>query len=236
VLSRPRVLINFATSLDGKINPAPGRRPPKFMMSRGREDFHRMVALRAQADAVMIGASNLRADDPDLAVPPDERAARRARGAAEPLRIVVTSSGDGVLPAARMFDPARGGPSLVVHAATMPPATRERLRPVAELLEMGTSAVPVPELLGWLAGRGVETLLCEGGGEIVAALFAARAVDEAYVTLVPRVLGGVRAPTMVGGAGFSPDEIPDPKLVALEQVGDELYLRYAFGWPAAAPT
>ena len=45
-----------------------------------------MLALRATADAVMIGATNLRADDPDLAIPPDERAARRARGAAEPLR------------------------------------------------------------------------------------------------------------------------------------------------------
>jgi riboflavin-specific deaminase-like protein len=231
-MSRPRVLINFATSLDGKINPAPGMRKGKFMMSRGREDFHRMVALRAQADAVMIGASNLRADDPDLAIPPDERAARRARGAAEPLRIVVTASGAGIVPAAKMFDPARGGASIVVHAASLPAAVRERLQPVAELVEMGTAAVPMAELLAWLAGRGVGTLLCEGGGEIVAALFAARAVDEAYLTLVPRVLGGTEAPTMVGGAGFGPAEIPDAKLASVEQVGDELYTRWSFTWTA----
>ncbi len=227
-MPRPRVLINFASSLDGKINPAPGLRAGKFMMSRGREDFHRMVALRAQADAVMIGAANLRADDPDLGIPPDERAARRARGAAEPLRLVVTASGAGILPTAKMFDPARGGASIVVHAASMPAAARERLQTCAELVEMGDVAVPMPQLLSWLAERGVRTLLCEGGGEIVAGLFAARAVDEAYLTLVPRVLGGTQAPTMVGGAGFTPDEIPDAKLASVEQRGDELFLRYTF--------
>ena len=57
---RPRVLVNFATSVDGKINPAPGLRQGKFMMSRHREDFRRMLTLRAQADAILIGASNLR--------------------------------------------------------------------------------------------------------------------------------------------------------------------------------
>jgi len=87
------VLVNFASSVDGKINPAPGLRQGKFMMSRHREDFHRMLSLRAEADAILIGATNLRADNPDLAIPAAERAARRARGAPEPARIVVTTAG-----------------------------------------------------------------------------------------------------------------------------------------------
>jgi hypothetical protein len=106
--ARPRVLVNFASSVDGKINPAPGLRHGKFMMSRHREDFRRMVSLRAEADAILIGASNLRADNPDLAIPPDEHAARQARGAADPTRIVLTSNGDGISPDMRMFAPARG--------------------------------------------------------------------------------------------------------------------------------
>jgi 5-amino-6-(5-phosphoribosylamino)uracil reductase len=228
--ARPHVLVNFATSVDGKINPAPGLRQGKFMMSRHREDFGRMVALRAQADAILIGASNLRVDNPDLAIPAEEHAARRARGAPEPARIVVTSNGEGITALLRMFDPARGGPSIVVHAATMPAETRARLAPVAELAELGATRVAIPDLLGWLAGRGVRTLLCEGGGNLCAQLFAARAVDELYLTLVPRILGGALAPTVVGGAGFGPDEIPDPKLTSLERIGDELYLRYDFSW------
>jgi riboflavin-specific deaminase-like protein len=227
--ARPRVLLNFAASLDGKINPAPGLRTGRFMMSRGREDFRRMLSLRAQADAILIGASNLRADDPDLAIPADERAARRARGAAEPLRVVVTSGGEGLAAGMRMFDPARGGRSIVAHAARMPAEARARLAPVAELVELGADRVEMAELLAALAGRDVRTLLCEGGGDLAGQLFAAGAVDELYLTLVPRVLGGARAPTMAGGPGFLPDQIADGRLTAVERIGDELYLRYAFG-------
>lgn len=228
--ARPRVLVNFASSADGKINPAPGLRHGKFMMSRHREDFHRMVSLRAEADAILIGASNLRADNPDLAIPAAEHAARQARGAPDPTRIVLTSNGDGITPDMRMFDPTRGGASIVVHAASMLPATRALLAPVAELAELGGDRVDVADLLAWLTARGVRTLLCEGGGSLCAQLFAARAVDALYLTLVPRILGGARAPTVVEGPGFAPGEIPDPKLASLERVGDELYLRYEFGW------
>lgn len=228
--ARPRVLVNFASSVDGKINPAPGQRHGKFMMSRHREDFRRMVALRAQADAILIGASNLRADNPDLAIPADERASRRARGAPEPARIVVTTVGEGLTREQRMFDPALGGPSIVLHAPAMPAECRARLGAVAELVQFAGERVAMPDVLTWLAGRGVRTLLCEGGGALVAQLFAARAVDDLYLTLVPRVLGGARAPTLAGGPGFAPDEIPDPKLASLERLGDELYLRYEFAW------
>jgi riboflavin-specific deaminase-like protein len=235
VSERPRVLINFASSLDGKINPAPGRRSGRFMMSRQREDFRRMVALRAQADAILIGAGNLRVDDPDLAIPPDERTARRAAGQPEPLRIVVTGGGDAITPEMKFFDPTRGGPAIVAHAGRMSAEARARLGPVAELVELGAFTVAMPDLLGWLERRGVRTLLCEGGGELCSQLFAARAVDEIYLTLTARVLGGAHAPTMVDGAGFGPDEIPDGTLTAVERVGDELYLRYLINWPDEPP-
>ena len=70
-----------------------------------------------------------------------------------------------------------------------------------------------------------------GRRDLVAHLFAARAVDELYLTVVPRILGGAAAPTLVAGAGFDPDEIPDAKLASLERIGDELYLRYEFPRP-----
>jgi 2,5-diamino-6-(ribosylamino)-4(3H)-pyrimidinone 5'-phosphate reductase len=128
----------------------------------------------------------------------------------------------------KMFDPKRGGPAIVVHAARMPEATRRALAPVAELVQLGEDAVSIPDLLSLLGGRGVRTLLCEGGGQIVAHFFAARAVDALYLTLVPRILGGTDAPTLAGGPGFSPNEIPDAKLASLEHIGDELFLRYDF--------
>ena len=45
-MSRPRILINFAVSLDGKINPVPAQRQGRFVMSRGKEDWRRMRVVR----------------------------------------------------------------------------------------------------------------------------------------------------------------------------------------------
>jgi len=228
---RPRVLVNFASSIDGKITLAPGLRKGGFMMSRHHEDPRRMRQIRAMADAVLIGASNLRADDPDLAIDAKERMRRREAGESEPLRMVVTGAGQGIRPNQKMFDPALGGPSFVLHSERMPVDARERLASVATLVTLGQRDVDVPRMLEWmLRERNVRTLLCEGGGVTCAQLFAARAVDELFVTFVPRILGGAAAPTMVQGPGFSADAIPDATLGSIDRVGDELFLRYDFRW------
>jgi 2,5-diamino-6-(ribosylamino)-4(3H)-pyrimidinone 5'-phosphate reductase len=228
---RPRVLMNFATSIDGKIALAPHLRKRPFTMSRGKTDHERMRELRSVADAILIGAGNLRIDDPDLALSSAEREARRARGERQPYRAVVTRRGDGVTPDRRMFDASLGGPSVVLHSEQMPGALRERLAAVATLVELGENGVDVRRMLAWMTRElGVRTLLCEGGGILASELFRARAVDELYVTLVPRVLGGADAPTLVEGSGFLPDELPDASLGAVDRVGDELYLRYDFRW------
>ncbi len=212
---RPRVLCNMAPSLDGKIAPARKRAP--LALSRHEEDPKRMRALRARCDAVLIGASNLRADDPDLS--PGR------------IRVVVTRAGDQVEPTAKMFDPAWGGEAIVAHAATMPEGKRASLRTRATLVELGASEVDVAALLEWLRReRGCGVVLSEGGGMLNAHLFAARAIDELYLTIVPRVLGGSSAPTIVEGDGFEPDAIPDARLASVEQLGDELFLVYAFDW------
>jgi riboflavin-specific deaminase-like protein len=233
--SRPRILINFAVSLDGKINPAPGHRSGPFVMSRGKEDFRRMRVLRAQADAILIGASNLRIDDPGLTLAPEERERRRAAGLPDPARIVITTRGYGIRPDAKIFDRSTGGPAYVVHPRALPAAARASLGGVAQLVELGTETVPIDALLAWMRdGLGAATVVCEGGGVLVADLFAAHAVDELYLTVVPRILGGAAAPTLAAGGGFGPDQIPDAKLASLERVGDELFLRYEF-FPSSNP-
>jgi riboflavin-specific deaminase-like protein len=216
-------------------------------MSRGPEDHRRMRALRARADAVIIGAQNLRVDDPDLALLDDERTRRRATGLREPLRVVVTRAAEGIDPGQRIFDATRGGETVVAHTAALLDEQRSVLARVATLLDLGPTTSPahastaqpagpranvdVGRLLGWLADeRACRTVLVEGGGVINASFFAARAVDELFLTLVPRILGGATAPTLVDGAGFADDQVPDAHLAELEHVGDELFLRYRFEW------
>lgn len=177
-----------------------------------------MRSLRAHADAVVIGATNLRADDPDL-MPSS-------------LRVVVTRGGEGIAASARMFDSALGGEAVVAHAASMSSSKRLELGARATLVELGETRVDVVRLLEWLATeRRCATVLCEGGGALNAELFAAQAVDSMYVTVVPRLLGGATAPTMVSGEGFGPDAIPDARLASCERIGDELFLEYEFSWP-----
>jgi riboflavin-specific deaminase-like protein len=205
----------MAPSVDGKIAPARKRAP--FTMSRHTEDTRRMQELRSRTDAVIIGATNLRADDPDLA--PSK------------LRVVVTHSGEQVEPTARMFDRTLGGEAIVAHASTISQSKRAHLERVATLVELGASEVDPVHLLAWLQReRHCTVVLCEGGGVLNARLFAARAVDELYLTIVPRILGGSNAPTLVEGDGFEPDVIPDARLTRCDRVGDELYVVYTFDW------
>jgi 2,5-diamino-6-(ribosylamino)-4(3H)-pyrimidinone 5'-phosphate reductase len=228
---RPRVLVNFATSIDGKITTVPELRRGPFTVSRHPEDHRRMRQIRALADAILIGATNLRLDDPDLALADDERARRRAAAEPEPFRVVVTRRGEGIGPRCKMFDRALGGPGIVVHTGEMPARARDALAGAATLVSMGEHAVDIPRMLEWMARElDVRTLLCEGGGVLSAEFFAARAVDELFLTLVPRIIGGTNAPTLAEGPGFRPEETPYASLGSLERVGDELYLRYDFRW------
>src|SRR5690606_35521749 len=79
--------------------------------------------------------------------------------------------------------------------------------------------------LEWLATKWkVKTLLCEGGGELNAALFEQNHVDELCLTICPVIFGGRAAPTLVDGEGVA--HLKDAirlKLRSFEQVGDELF-------------
>jgi riboflavin-specific deaminase-like protein len=213
--TRPKVLCNMAPSLDGKI--APTHRVGPFVMSRGTEDGKRMRALRRSADAVIVGAGNLSADDPDLM--PSR------------LRVVVTGAGERIRTAAKMFDAALGGEAVVAHATIMSTSVRSALRERATLVELGDEEVDVSRLLEWLAReRGCRVVLSEGGGVLNARFLAARAIDELYLTLVPRVLGGRAGPTIADG-DLEPGAVPDARLARVDHVGDELFLVYVFEWP-----
>jgi riboflavin-specific deaminase-like protein len=228
---RPRVLLNFATSVDGKIAPSPGSRREWSTMSANQEDPRRMRELRAQADAILIGAGNLRADDPDLALADGEHRRRRAAGETEPMRVVMTRLGDGVDATNKMFDAALGGPSFVLHCQGMPQEKRQALSGVASLIALGEHGVETSRMLSWLVREhGVGVLLCEGGGILAGELFRARAVDQLFMTLVPRVLAGVDAPTLAEGPSLWPDMRAEASLGAVDRVGDELFLRYDFRW------
>jgi diaminohydroxyphosphoribosylaminopyrimidine deaminase/5-amino-6-(5-phosphoribosylamino)uracil reductase len=79
---RPFVIAKCGMSLDGRLSPAPGAK--RWITSADSRRHARQ--LRAQVDAILIGAKTLRADNPRLTV-------RGAPGTKQPWRMILSRSG-----------------------------------------------------------------------------------------------------------------------------------------------
>ncbi|MCX6898401.1 MAG: dihydrofolate reductase family protein [Verrucomicrobia bacterium] len=224
-MKRPFVFINMAMTLDGKTSTVE-RRPTDWTSPA---DKRHLIELRATADAVMVGARTAETDRTSLSIP-DERLQRpriRRGQPPHPLRVIVSGNGS-FRENIRAFE-RQVSPILIFTSRRAPRAKLDRLArlPDVHVYVIGKRDVDVPLMLDILARDWkVKRLLCEGGASLNWSLFAARAVDEAFVTLCPRVFGGATAPTLVDGAGFARGRIVNAKLMRCERKGQELFLRY----------
>ncbi len=223
--SRPFVLVNMAMSADGKIATA-NRAVSSFGSSRDQEHLYE---LRATVDAVMAGARTVDLNEIKLGPGPARfREVRLDRRLAEyNLRVIVSGSGS-VDPKAAIFR-HRFSPIILLTTGRASIKKLARLRALAdEVLVCGRTRIDFGRALIWLQERWkVRRLLCEGGGELNAALFQAGLVDELHLTICPRIFGGDRAPTVAdaeGGRRLSDAAHLD--LRSLRRVGDELFLVY----------
>jgi riboflavin-specific deaminase-like protein len=197
--------------------------------STSKRDFNHLLELRATADAVLAGARTVDAGPVNLGPGPAKYRRLRARnGLAEyNLRIIVSGSAS-IDPNAAIFK-HRFSPIILLTTARAPKAKLERLRKrVDEIKICGRTRINFPAAVRWLHKKWrVQRLLCEGGGELNSALFAAGLVDELNLTICPRILGGARAPTIADGQGAR--RLADAnrlKLKSMKRVGDELFLVY----------
>jgi 2,5-diamino-6-(ribosylamino)-4(3H)-pyrimidinone 5'-phosphate reductase len=224
-MERPFVYVNMAMTADGKITSA-AREYPRFTSDHDRRTMDR---LRAEADAVLVGAGTVRADDPPLYVRDAEiKAYRRSLGRPEGLVAVLVTARAEVDPESRFFRAHPGVSGRIVATVEEAPVDRlARLEGRAEIWRVGRGRVDLRELLRRLEAQGVERLLVEGGGELNWAFVREDLVDELYVTLAPALLGGREAPTLLEGDGLSMQDRRRLRLESVEQVGDEIFCRYA---------
>jgi riboflavin-specific deaminase-like protein len=210
---RPYVGINMVSSLDGKATL--DWRTKGLSTEIDRRLFHH---LRTQADAVMVGAGTAREERYGRMTKNDELSAKRvAEGrAAEAVAVVVSGRLD--LPPDL---PLLHEPEQAVLIATGSEAELPGLGAHVEYARVGDD---LPRLMAELHERGVRSVLCEGGPTLNSFLFAAGIVDELFLTLNPKVLGGAAALTIVAGR-----ELVEPvelDLVSVAEAEGELYTRW----------
>lgn len=218
----PFVLVNMAMTADGKIATA-NRAVSSFGSAR---DHEHLLALRVTADAVMAGARTVDSTPINLGPGPAKfRRRRLERGLAEyPLRVIVSRSGS-VNPRAKIFQ-YRFSPIVILTTRCAGASRLKRLRSVADAVKIcGRNEINFDAAFRWLRREWqVRRLLCEGGGELNAALIRAGLVDELHLTICPKIFGDRGAPTIADGRGFSSLAAAERfKVKSVRQIGGELF-------------
>jgi diaminohydroxyphosphoribosylaminopyrimidine deaminase/5-amino-6-(5-phosphoribosylamino)uracil reductase len=181
--NRPFVTAKAAVSADGFVG-RPGSRV-ELTGAAANRFLHRQ---RAAVDAIAVGSETVLADDPQLTA----RLAYRAK----PLVRVVFDFSLRIPPAARVFSTIAAGPVIMVvstSAAEARPEVVRRLEAQGAIVEWVETRELGP-VLAALAGRGIVSLLVEGGPRLHAAFFDEGLVDRVQRVVTPHRLGdGVRA-------------------------------------------
>jgi riboflavin-specific deaminase-like protein len=218
--TRPYVLLSVATSVDGYIDDT----GPERLVLSGPADLDRVDQVRAECDAILVGATTLRRDDPRLIVHSERRRAERmARGLpAYPLKITITAGGD--LDAGLRFWHS-GGDKLVYCPGPAVPKLRARLGDLAEVAGLGAD-LDIAAVLDDLGRRGVGRLMVEGGGTVHTQFLAAGLADELQLAVAPFFVGDPAAPRFVNAGAFPNGPGRRMTLAEVRAVGDIALLRY----------
>lgn len=178
---RPYVTAKWAMTLDGKIATHTGH----SQWISGLAARARVHEWRGQADAILVGAGTVRADNPQLtARPPGPRVATR---------VVLTQSGQ-LAPTGHLFQTAREVPVLLATAGAVDRAWE---RAGAEILPLRD----LPTLFAEFGRRRWTNVFVEGGAGVLGALRAAGLIDAVRVLIAPLLVGGQAAPGPIGEPG-----------------------------------
>ncbi|HVY28707.1 MAG TPA: RibD family protein [Polyangiaceae bacterium] len=189
---RPTVTLHFAQSLDGRIGLGKQRERALLSSELGVLRAHQA---RGRHDAVLIGVETLLHDDPLLTA--------RGPSGGKPLRVVLDSALR-TPPSARLLADAAAagaGRALVIGCAERASAARRRALEAAGAEVLLTSStqegrVALTEALGLLAARGAQSLLVEGGAQVLTAFLQAGLASRAEVEIAPVWFGAPATPSL----------------------------------------
>lgn len=189
----PLVISKVGMSLDGKIRPARGA-DGSISSPEGKEFGH---SLRLAADAILVGAGTVLADDPELTY-------RGKLPKARPLIRVILDPDLAVPSTARLLRSGTG-PVLIFCGDEATESRRRELEMCgAEVIEVSCRGanIDLMAVLQDLGRRNVSGVLVEGGSTVHWSFLSQDLVDVFYFIISPLVLGGKDAVPSVGGTGY----------------------------------
>jgi riboflavin-specific deaminase-like protein len=186
---RPYVVANMVSSLDGRA--AFDGQTRGLSSDTDRRLFH---LLRAAGDALLVGAGTVREERYGVAVKNDElRDRREAHGLDREQPTVVVSSRL-MLPSDLPLLQAADAPVIVATAA------EHDLEGVEAAVKYERTGDDLRLLLARLRGEhGIRSLVCEGGPTLLSYLIAAGLVDELFLSIAPKIVGGGDEPQITTG-------------------------------------
>lgn len=213
-MKRPFVTLKLATSLDGKIALANGQ--SEWITGEKARRAGRL--LRAEHDAIAVGANTAVLDNPQLTT--------RIADKPDPIRVVFDTKLR-LSPKSNLALTAKETPVWVFCEVTSG-KTADQLKELGvRLLQSPVSLrIDLEFALGALKDQGVKSLLLEGGGTLAASFIKLGAVDRLEWFRAPIILGGDGRPGIADLGLENLDLASRFNRIETQELGDDLHERY----------
>ena len=219
----PFIHLKLAVSLDGKI--ATRTRDSRWIT--GPESRARAHELRHVYDAILVGAGTVETDDPQLS---DRSGLPRRR----PLVRVVLDDEVRLLPESQLVATSSKAPVIVFGNRSANHADVLRSQGVEVV---NSTRGDLPGVLRELGSRSIQSVLVEGGSTVAGEFIDAGLVNKVTFLIAPKIIGGVTAPSAIGGSGVATmSEALELERVSVIKRGNDIevtgYPRTAKGIPS----
>jgi diaminohydroxyphosphoribosylaminopyrimidine deaminase / 5-amino-6-(5-phosphoribosylamino)uracil reductase len=210
---RPFVVLKAAMSLDGKIA-APSGESKWITEEPARRDVQ---LLRNRYSAIMVGVGTVIQDDPELTC--------RLEEGRNPRRIIL-DSGLRIPPESKVLTNKQKNPTTIVCTERASPENASRIKASgAELLYCRSrdGHIDLEDLMEKLGGLSIDSILLEGGAAVNDSAFSQGIVDKVILYVAPKIIGGEKSKTVVGGQGIGGlDQAYPLHIDSMERVGEDM--------------
>lgn len=204
---KPYVYTSFVTTIDGKIFVD----KPGYWPIGSEADYQRFTSLRAQADVIIDGRGTaLKFGGKTIeTIHSQNFKMLRKDYNNNPIKYVILTRNEDMELSEALKNPHNFKPQII----SGPLDSKGKI----DLKQVVTS----------LYKSGLSRIFIDGGPQLIASLLEQKLINELFITIAPKIFGSdATAVTMVEGKLFSPEQVPQFKVVSLDRIGEEIFIRY----------